>query len=898
MTASGRPSAAARPAQAIAASAPARRGDGLRAVGTAAFLIARRARRDLVALLGILVLTALTAALAAAVPHQLRSTLDSAAVEAVGAAGSDADLRLLSTVADVSGYDTTTSERLLTLADELPERLPAPLLDVVRSIDTAILGPEEPARISAGDAVVRVGVLDPAAADGVRLVAGELPAEEDPGDPAPVVVSSASAAAAGLSVGDAIDGASRDGGPSLRITGVIEPVDPSAAAWTDLPGLWQPGISGSSGGEPQPVVVALTSPVVFDRIGLLLQEPAVGTIRVSVEPARFDLARTETVRREIDALETSTSTITEGAPLSVAAESGYEEALAALPPAAAAATAQLSTLAAGLLGVAVLVTGLAGTALARRRRPEIALLRSHGASLGLLGSHAGLEALIVTALGIALGLATAAALGAPPESPGLLIAVAGVLVVAPVVAVLRPLLRPPRRIRVLRLAGAGLLLALAVTAVAALRGGARSSGGVVDPLALVAPVLCAAVIALALAPLPAALLAPLRRASAGTRGPGPLLAGAGAQESRSLLTLATLVLAASTALTSLVLLQTVAAGQESLSWRTVGADVRVDGAADGPALAASLADGGTVTAAIGALDAAEVRSPTASLTATVLSVDDDYADLLAALPDDQPQHASAEAVRALVATGPAEPVPVLVDARLAASLGTAPFGLEVDGALLQAVVTGEPVAGPDRIDTSVVVVDREALTAAVTAAGGDSPAPPGTVLAVGAVDRAALPDGTILRSDVLERQRDSALVAGVADATGLSLLATAALAVLALLVTTVLGARRRGGTLALLSALGVPGRARLVLAAGELVPAVLSGVVGGAVAAAVVLAAAWPAFGVETLVGGDAALSIPWPLPVGLLGAAVAALALALAVDAPLSRRVRTADILRSGEES
>ncbi|MDY0915003.1 hypothetical protein SOM15_19415, partial [Rathayibacter festucae] len=470
MTGPEQRTAAMRPAP--ARTTPARRVDGLRAIGTAAFLIARRARRDLVALLGILVLTAVTAALAVAVPHQLRSTLDAAAVEAVSAAGSDADLRLLSTVADVSGYDTTTSERLLAFADELPERLPAPLTEVTRSIATAILGPEEPARTPSRAVVVRVGVLDPAAADDVRLVAGELPAAEDSGGAAPVVVSSASAAAAGLSVGDAIDGASRGGGPSLRITGIVEPVDPGAGAWTDLPGLWQPGTSGTSGGEQQPVVVALTSPVVFDRIGLLLQEPAVGTIRVTIDPARFDLARTETVRREIDALETSTSTLTEGAPLSVAAESGYEEALAALPPAAAAATAQLSTLAAGLLGVAVLVTGLAGTALARRRRPEIALLRSHGASLGLLGIHAGLEALIVTALGAALGVATAAALGAPPESPGLLIAVAAVLVVAPVVAVLRPLLRPPRRIRVLRLAGAGLLLALAVTAVAALRGGA------------------------------------------------------------------------------------------------------------------------------------------------------------------------------------------------------------------------------------------------------------------------------------------------------------------------------------------------------------------------------------------------------------------------------------------
>ncbi|QHC57989.1 hypothetical protein [Rathayibacter sp. VKM Ac-2760] len=877
---------------------PARRVDGVRALGTAAFLIARRARRDLVALLGILVLTAVTAALAVAVPHQLRSTLDTAAVEAVAAAGSDADLRLLSTVADVSGYDTTTSERLLALADELPERLPAPLTGVVRSITTAILGPEEPVQIPAGDAVVRVGVLDPAAADRVRLVAGELPSAEDPGDPAPVVVSSASAAAAGLSVGDAIDGAT-GGGPLLRVTGVVEPVDPGADAWTDLPGLWEPGASGTSGGEQQPVVVALTSPVVFDRIGLLLQEPAVGTIRVGLDPARFDLARTETVRREIDALETSTSTLTEGAPLSVTAESGYEDALAALPPAAEAATAQLSTLAAGLLGVAVLVTGLAGTALARRRRPEIALLRSHGASLGLIGIHAGLEALLVTALGAALGIATAAALGAAPESTGLLIGVAAVLVVAPVVAVLRPLLRPrragprppPRRGR--PPPGAG---ALAVAALRgrgpgerhrprparprrarALRGGDRAGAGRCPP--------------------PCSLRCGARpRARA---APDPLLAGArGARKARSVLTLATLVLAASAALTSLVLLQTVAAGQESLSWRTVGADVRVDDAADGPALAATLADGGAVTAALGVLDAVEVRSPTASLSATVLSVDDDYADLLAALPEDQPQRSSADAVRSLIAAGAAEPLPVLVDARLADSLGAEPFGLVVDDVPLRAVVSGGPVTVPDWIDTSVVVVDRDALAAAVTAAGSDPLAPPAIVLAVGDVAAAALPNGTIVRSDVLERQRDGALVAGVRDATGLSLLATTALAVLALLVTTVLGARRRGGTLALLSALGVPGRARLTLAAGELVPAVLSGVVGGALAAAVVLVAAWPAFGVETLVGGAATLAIPPALPLGLLGAAAAALALALAIDAPLSRRVRTTDILRSGEES
>ncbi|WP_160173207.1 FtsX-like permease family protein [Microbacterium sp. CH12i] len=135
-------------------------------------------------------------------------------------------------------------------------------------------------------------------------------------------------------------------------------------------------------------------------------------------------------------------------------------------------------------------------------------------------------------------------------------------------------------------------------------------------------------------------------------------------------------------------------------------------------------------------------------------------------------------------------------------------------------------------------------------------------------------------------------------ATMQSLIGTGILALLALVVTTVLGSRRRGRILALLRALGVPQRASFALVAGELVPLVVSGVVGGGIAAAIAIGAAGSAFGVDTLAGGPAPIIVsPW-LIAAIVGVAAAALVIAIAVDMPLSRRVSTAEILRTGEES
>ncbi|KQQ03878.1 MULTISPECIES: FtsX-like permease family protein [unclassified Rathayibacter] len=867
----------------------------MRAFGTALFLVLRRARRDLVALLALILLTALACAIALAVPREIGATLDAAAREAVTAAGRDSDLLLRSSIADASGESTATAERLVAFAAEVPDRLPPELAALRRGVDTGILGPEVEAVGPSGAVVVQLGVLAPSSADAVRTVAGQLPQGTAGGGAVPVVVSSAAAAAAGLGVGGtlSIEGATPETTVTLLISGVIETDDPGDVRWADLPGVWEPTGSGFT---------ALTDAASFDGVAARFPEASTGTVRVSFDPGSFDAATIASAGRAIDALETESWTLTQGAPVSVRAVSGYEEAVEGFPAAISAATAQLSALAAGLLGVAVLVAVLAGTALARRRRPEIALLRSHGASLGVIGAHAAVESIVVTLIGVALGAAWQGW-----SEPDLLVGVAAIVAMAPVIATLRPLLRPlaPARERTARLGGAATLVAVAVTAVLALRAGGTTGAGV-DPLALVAPVLCAAVVALLLAPLPSVVARPLVRAAGRARGPSALLAGAGAQEGRSVLTLVAVVLAASAAVTSLVLLQSVADGQEAQSWWIVGADARIDGAADGSALARELSVPGTEAAAVAELARIGVDGATRSTTATVLAVDSDYGALLAALPHDQPRWAAAEAatrIAAPVALG--QPLPALVDERLAASVGTDVFTLEVGGASVPAVATGTPLAG----DEGLAVVGRPGLLAALPATPEEQPAAaqfsavldPATVLAVGPDLRARTAEagGTVvLREDVLDAQRDLALVRGAAEATRQSLGATALLAALALLVTTAIGARRRGRTLALLSALGVPARTRYALAAGELTPIVAGGVVGGLVTAAVVLGAAWPAFGVDTLVGGSAvAAAPPWLVP-GVLAAAVAALALALAVDAALSRRIRTSDILRSGEES
>jgi putative ABC transport system permease protein len=889
------------------------------AVGASALLVLRRVRTDLVAILGITALIALTAVLATLVPAHITSTLDQAAREAVAAAGADADLRLLATTGDAAGGNPTTAERLLTFSTEVPDLLPSTLSEVASQLSVGILGPEVAGRIDVGTVRVRIGVLDPTATPLLQVVGGALPvsgAEAAPGAAAPslpVVISAAAADATVLAVGDSftVGEASSDEDLLLTVVAVVDTAEVSAQAWTDLPGLWDPQVLTSQGDQTGERFTVLTDAAAFDSVSARFPETADATLRTSFDPSRFDLQRFLDVRESIDGLETSPASLTESSPVSVAVSSDYERVLDAFPSAAAAARAQLSTLAAGLLGVAILVTVLASTALTRRRQSEIELLRSRGASLPLIVSHAAAESIALTLLGLAAGVGVAALLGFRAGSP-LLLGGAAVFVLTPVLSTLSQALAAPsrRRVGVLRVAGISALVATAVTAVVALRSGAGEAGGSIDPLSLAAPVLCAGVAALALSPLPALLLRVTSAFTARTRGPATLLAGASARDGRALVTLVALTLAVSVAVTSLVLLHTVAAGQESASWRAVGADARVEGAPDPAALVRAFTDAGSTAAAVVERPGLTLDGLTAATRATLLAVDDDYARLLAALPGAEPA-ADAVAVGQLLqpnaADGAPEPLPVLADRRLTALAGEDSVAFEIDGVLVPVIVVGSVTAAEP-----TAVVDRARLDAyletngtASASAGATAQPASATVLAVGpgsdrvaASELAAEAEQIVLRSDVLAQLRDGALVAGVASATTLSLLGTALLAVLALLTTTVIGVRRRGRVLALLGALGVPKHTGVALAVGELAPLVVSGVLGGCLASAAVLTLAGGAFGSAILAGGDAPLRVAAWLPLAVLAAAALALALALAVDTPLSRRVRTADILRTGEES
>jgi putative ABC transport system permease protein len=905
---------------------------GAFAVLASARLVTRRVRGDAAALWGIVALIAVTAALAIAVPAHIDSTIDHAARDAVSAAGSEADLLVRTSISDQWSSYPTSAEGVIDFARGVPDALPENLTSALQRISTGIIGPELEGPGPAGAVRVRVGVLEETAAEQLATVAGALPSPGSPSrtDALDVVVSAAAAEAAQITAGDILSVGTagvQDAPVRLHIVGVVETADPSDQAWTDLPGVWDPRTVSSGSIRSGAAFTVLSDVAVFDRVAAAFPEDAEAIIRVSFDPADVDGQSVNTIRESIDGLETEPWTLDGGEAFGVSVTSGYERALETFPDAVRAATAQLSSLAAGLLGIATLVSVLSSIALSRRRRAQIELIRSRGASRGLVVAHSAIEALGVSAIGTALGVGAVTILGFSTRSVMLLVAAVSIVTLAPVLSTLRQVAPVPTSTRVVtvRSAGAAVLAAATITALIAVNGATEVDAAGIDPLALAAPLLCATVIALVLAPLPTVLLRSVSRVSARSRGTGALLAGSSARDGRSVLTLIALTLASSVAITSLVLVQTVASGQEAAAWSEVGADVRIDRATDPAALVQTFRDGGAEAAAVTVLTHTGVKGDSSSISATVLAVDADYARVLGALPEDQHRDGDAAAVADLhngagagAGSPPDGPIPVLLDERLLALANGGSLSLDIDGTTVpvSAVNASAPLTGS--ASGPALVVDRGRLAAFLNAAAGS---PPGetpealdtsTVLAVGdsAAGTARTLDestdavapvgsgGILVREDVLALQRDSAFVAGVAAATVQSLGGTSLLAVLVLVVTTVIGVRRRGRTLALLGALGVPRRAGLTLVLGELVPVVVSGVVGGCIAAAVVLATAGSAFGADILAGGEAPLVVAGWMPLTVAAVAAAALAIAVGVDLPLSRRVRTADILRTGEES
>ncbi|GAB3837969.1 hypothetical protein GCM10027610_040990 [Dactylosporangium cerinum] len=584
-----------------------------------------------------------------------------------------------------------------------------------------------------------------------------------------------------------------------------------------------------------------------------------------------------------------------------------------------AAAAQASVLLTGIVSATVLVLLVAADLLVRRHVPAITAARHRGAALPDLGAELFIEstaaALVATAVGLALARAVApgvSVLTAVPLAVAAAIAAPafGTLAAARATTDRRtPANRSARRWtrRTRRLRRAALDVALLVAAAGALvalhqRGiaptGAASTPDASAGLPTSAPALGAVAVALLLLRLlPAGTRLALRQAMRSRR---PLSVFGAARAATAGRVLPPLALVTATALASfaLVLDATARQGVTDGSWRTVGADARLDvapaAAASTPTLAARVAAAPGIDHVVVAqvTDRARVIADTV-ITAPRLVVVDTAAfrRLLAAtpLPD----------VPALDRL--ADPAPGDVPALVLSGDGTLQPGMHLqlpqpDGApAIRLTAVGTAPAIGDATD--VVVVD----TAGLAAAG--LPTVPNTVWVTGVGTARAVAtagDATanvVLRADVERTRRAAPLTAGL-----LRLARTAAATLLALgllgLALGAAGAPQRWQTLTRLRTLGLRPRDARWIAAGELLPAVLLAAVGGPLLGAALARLTLGPLEMRLLTrqAVDPALALPWGW-LALLGAALlAAVAVVVPAEAALRRRRQLGEVLRAGE--
>jgi putative ABC transport system permease protein len=197
---------------------------------------------------------------------------------------------------------------------------------------------------------------------------------------------------------------------------------------------------------------------------------------------------------------------------------------------------------------------------------------------------------------------------------------------------------------------------------------------------------------------------------------------------------------------------------------------------------------------------------------------------------------------------------------------------------------------------NVLVVDA----ATFAAAGADAPA--NTVWAIGpgapaaATAVAGSGDVVTLRADALAARRSAPLAAGLLLLANTSVGVLLLWGLLGVLLGAAAGAPARGETLARLRTLGLRPEESRRVAAGELLPPVLVGGLGGLALGVLLAHASLGLLALRLLTGQatDPALVLPWVsvLPVLLLAVAVLVV---VGVESSLRRRERLGQVLRAG---
>ncbi len=705
----------------------------------------------------------------------------------------------------------------------------------------------------------------------------------------------------------------------LTLVGIFEPVDASDPYWARAPDILEPSVGFDPDGVPYVRTTAFAAPELLSTV-VHLSGGRFTEAWYALLPERVTSDAAPQLLAELRGFVATAHPLpgNEAGPLpSLSFQSGAVGALEEAIAQSRSFVAVLAMLAAGPLGVAAAVLVLGCRMILEHRRPAVELLAARGAAPGQLRGVLGIEGLIAgvvpAAIGTAVGLALAAGLTAGPVSATpALFAVPVALALLPAVVTAASATRSRSRTRAdapARRSGwrpvveaAVVALAVIATATLVVRG-AGDPAAPLDPLVVVAPLLLALVACLITLRLyPGALRLVLARERGGRGFVGMLGAARALRDpATGLAPVLALIVGVSFAVTSGVLLSTVQSGAVEASRAATGADLQLE--------ASRFEDG--AAEAVAGLDGVAQVAPMAVLRASVLFADDSRSRVPLYLVDrtllDEVQSGYPPIVPADVALGDGTgPVPLLLSATVAAQSHAASAELEIAGApaTLAGVADGEV---PFSATTSWALADiayagelgeDDPLTTRIFVRlepGADAAAVSADALELlGSGVRATTPE------DVLAELGEDPATAGLRGTLIVGIALSALLTAVAVVMTLVLGGRARRRILALLQTLGAPPRSGGGLVAWELAPAMIGALVVGTACGAALPVLLLSVIDLTPFTGGDRQPAYSAD-PVVLLiavGGFIAVTAIFTLVALAITRRARTAAVLRTVEET
>ncbi|MGB6457027.1 MAG: FtsX-like permease family protein [Streptosporangiaceae bacterium] len=647
-------------------------------------------------------------------------------------------------------------------------------------------------------------------------------------------------------------------GRVLAVTGIITPVDPGSAFWSQF------------GSAATPVLISTNQTSYWIGGAFVGPQELLAAAMVNFAASQVSWSypvdlRHATAAQAASVLSTLTAAASQGAAqLTGPGSSGASFTVSSgLTPTLTSFVAGQATVdvIASLLFVSLAVVGLVvllmGTQLvADRRRDEFATMAARGATGRQLGWLVlrGQALVVLPAAAIAAGLAVAVTpAGGTTQAWWLAGLTTGSALAAPALLVTRRAanrggVRPARRDRRRLLAGRRLiaeltLTACAVTGLVVLRQQGLATDGHVDVLTSAAPVLVAAPVAIVVIRLCPPVLRAFRRLASAGRGLIAFLGLARAAEMarRALLPVFALVLALAVVAFGGAVVRSIGQGESAAAWQLTGADAAVGSPASTTALlssaqrAVAAAPGVRAIAPVIEEQAQTGQYGTSGLSLSVAVVSPrQYAAVLA----DTPNPAFPAGTLASTGSG-AGPLPVLASPAAAAALRGSAGVLTIGTRTVRVRIVGQlasTAAAP--ADTPFVVLPRWAA--------GPSLPPPTLLLLAGRgisqrqlsaiVARSAPGAAVTVRSTEFAALRAAPLPRATVQIYTAGAAAAALLCVLIVLISLILDARSRQLSDARLVSMGLSGSQAHQASALELSPFVLAAAVGGTIATAVLAA--------------------------------------------------------------